>query len=259
MLVCLFQHISGEYYAESCLFDVPWGVRDAVSLYEKMDISFNCLTEIPPEIPLRLPHLSYINLGHNQITTLPESFGLLFHMKTVIINNNKLRELPQSFIHLVKLEKLDISHNSIRELPEGIGHMERLARLNVSHNKLKKLPESIGSSSTIKVLLAKNNRFEPTILCLAEESSESLLKHLRRNAPNGILDSLANSNTNTFPRVRGNQLQSAVPNPQSAVAEYIEAQTNTMNTSSRIKTPLLPPVDGSALDANELRDAIIGE
>ena len=254
----MFQHIRGEY-ADACLFDVPWGVRDAVSLYEKMDISFNCLTDIPPEIPLRLPHLNFVNLSHNQITALPESFGLLFHMRTVIISHNKLTGLPVSFVHLVKLEKLDISHNVIRELPEGLGSMESLARLNVNSNKLKTLPQTLGASHTLKVLLAKNNRFEPTMQCLAEEGSERLLKYLRRNSLNGAAESLVKVSGNVFPRVRGNQLTSGVPNPQSAVVEYMEAQTNTMNTSSRSKTPLLPPVGGSTLDANELRDSVIGE
>ena len=63
---------------------------------------------------------------------------------------------------------------------------------------------------------------------------------------------------NEFPRVRGNQLPYAVPNPQSALVEYIQTQTDTTNTPSRIKTPLLPPIDATVFDVYELRDKVIG-
>ena len=253
----IFQHARGDY-AESCLLELPWAIRDSVSLYEKMDISFNRITEFPVELPLRLPHLCLINLAYNELESLPESFGLLFHLKVALLNNNKLKSLPASVIHLIKLEKIDLSNNSLRTLPDDIGKMESLTRLNLINNKLKSLPASLGQSKTLEVLLAKMNpcKIPPQSVC--DEGSGATLTFLRKQvSPNGVFIS-PKVNVNVFPRVRGNQLQYAVPNPQSALVEYIQTQTNTTNTPSRIKTPLLPPLDASSLDVHDLRDKLLG-
>ena len=211
------------------------------------------------ELPLRLPHLSYINLGYNRILTLPESFGLFFHLRTVILNNNRLKTLPESFLHLVKLEKLDLCHNVMRELPEELGKMESLKQLNVSHNKLKTLPLTLGGSLTISVILARGNRMITPPQAVCNEGSAAILEFLRTKYKQG--DSLLEikSKGNEFPRERGNHLITSVPNPQSAQAQYIQAQTNTTNTPSRIKTPLMPPLGATSLDAIDLRNRITGK
>ena len=253
----MFQHLSGEYN-ESCLLEIPWGIRDSVSLYERIDASFNQIQDIPVEIPLRLPHLSYLNFSYNKLTTLPESFGLLFHLKTVIFNNNLLTGLPESFLHLVKLEKVDLSHNCLKQLPDGLGGMESLRRLSISHNKLKELPVSLGTSNTLKIILARHNRLETPPQAVCDEGSASAIAFLRKLASRGGTPIVVKPKVNVFPRVRGNQLTFSVNNSQSALAEYIQSQTNTTNTPSRIKTPLLPPLDATLLDVNELRDRILG-
>lgn len=107
-IVC-YQHLQGELL-EGTLHELPWNIKDSVSLYESMTVAFNALTEIPVELPLRLPHLSYLNLSHNLLTTLPESFGLLFHLKEVCIQHNQLTSMPDSFVFLVKLEKVHCSN-----------------------------------------------------------------------------------------------------------------------------------------------------
>ena len=149
------------------MLELPWSVRDAVSLYERMDVSFNCLTEVPVELPLRLPHLEYINMSHNQLTSLPESFGLLIHLHTIIVNNNRLTSLPNSFMRLMKLKKLDVSHNALRSLPDDLGKMESLSKLNIQSNKLKTLPASLGVSPVLTVILAKDNpiKWPPSEVC----------------------------------------------------------------------------------------------
>jgi Leucine-rich repeat (LRR) protein len=239
------------------MMELPWSIRDSISLYERMDASFHMLTELPVELPLRLPHLNYLNLSYNKLAALPESFSLLFHLKTLLLSHNLIQRLPASFIHLVKLEKLDISHNSLRELPEEIGTMESLKKLNVSNNKLKLIPMSLGTSENTVTILAVNNRmtFPPQKIC--NEGSEAIIRCLKRNCTNGVIISTKND-FNQFPRVRGNQVASAVVNPHSAQAQYIQTQTHTTNTPSRIKTPLLPPLGSSQLDALDLRDRIVG-
>lgn len=254
-----FQHLEGDCH-EACLPEIPWSLRDSICLYERMNVSFNAITELPPELPLRLPHLHFLDLSYNQIEVLPESFGLLFHLKTLLLKHNKLKSLPQSFVHHVKLEKIDLSNNFLKELPEGIGKMESLCKLNVSDNKLKILPLSLGNCKTLTLLLAQGNRLNEPAQCICDEGSDVTIKFLKQKyftmCPH--TDRLPCTNLNEFTRVRGNQLPSSVPNPHSAHVQYIQTQTHTTNTPSRIKTPLLPPLGASDLDADVLRDKIIG-
>ncbi|XP_060078498.1 uncharacterized protein LOC132557984 [Ylistrum balloti] len=254
-----WKHLDGDCH-EACLTEIPWSIRDSICLYERMNVSFNAITELPPELPLRLPHLYFLDLSHNQIETLPDSFGLLFHLKTLLLKHNKLHSLPQSFVHHVKLEKIDLSHNLLKELPDGIGKMESLSKLNVANNKLRILPVSLGNCKTLTLLLAQGNRLNEPSQCICDEGSEVTIKFLKQKyfTLHPYTDRLPSSNLNEFLRVRGNQLPSSVPNPHSAHVQYIQTQTHTTNTPSRIKSPLLPPLGASDLDADILRDKIIG-
>lgn len=259
MPVFVLQHVEGKVH-ESCLLDLPWSVQDSISLHERMSAAFNAITELPKELPFRLPHLNYIDLSHNQLTSLPENFGLLFHLKTLLLRYNKLTCLPDTFTSLVKLEKLDLSHNHLKTLPADFTRMESLTKLNVSKNRLKILPASLGGVKTLKVLLACDNRLHDPPQSICDCGSDELIAYLRKsyNLSGSKLEVLPASSDNVFPRVRGNHLQSSVPNPHSAQVQYIQSQTHTTNTPSRVKTPLLPPPDASSLGADVLRDRIIG-
>ncbi|CAL1534564.1 unnamed protein product [Lymnaea stagnalis] len=254
------KHLHGEYH-EACLLELPWNIRDSVSLYETMTVAFNALTEIPVEMPLRLPHLSFLDLSHNQLRSLPESFGLLFHLKEIQFQHNQLISLPDSFVHLVKLEKADLSYNEIRQLPEKIGTMERLVRLNVIHNKLKELPLSLGSPfSHVKLLLAQQNRLESPPQAICEEGSVSTLEYVRKQYTTNCLEFPISTTIplNQFPRCCSNKLEPSVNNPHSAQIQYIQEQTNTSHTTNRIKAPLLPPFEATTLTPFQLQDKVIG-
>ena len=258
-LIYSLQHVEGRVH-ESCLLDLPWSVQDSISLYERMTAAFNAITDLPKELPFRLPHLNYIDLSHNQLTSLPDNFGLLFHLKTLLLQYNRLSALPESFVHLIKLEKLDLSHNRLKSLPQDFTKMESLAKLNVTKNRLKVLPVSLGGVKTLKVLIACDNKLYDPPQCVCDSGSDELIAYLRKsyNLSGSRTEVLPASSDNVFPRVRGNHLQSSVSNPHSAQVQYIQTQTHTTNTPSRVKTPLLPPTDASSLDADVLRDRIIG-
>lgn len=252
------QHINGEY-SPQCLLELPNAVTDAISLHERANFSFNCLSSLPEELPLRLPHISYLNLSYNKINYLPKSIGLLFHLKDLLLSHNSLQTVPSSITRLVKLEKIDLSHNKLEDLPEKMGEMESLKKLNVSYNKLKSLPKSLGYSETIEFILASNNccvSQPPQHVC--DSGSDKTIRFLKQLASGKILSKIEKK-INIFPRIRGNVVQTSIPNPDSARAQYVQIQTETMNTASRIRTPLLPPYDATQLHPDELKDRIIGK
>ncbi|XP_072175709.1 uncharacterized protein [Diadema setosum] len=250
------KYIDGQD-VEGALTELPWALVDSISLFEQLDASFNHLTVIPPELPFRLPHLSYLNLAHNRLVALPESFALLFHLRILLLHHNLIEELPASFIHLVKLEKLDLSANRLKSLPETLGSMESLCKVNVSDNSLTQLPLSLGKSPTLEVLLALNNKCTVPPQSLCDEGSERTLSFLRQQSQNGYIPKKSHQG-NVFKRCRGDVLQSRVANPHCAQAQYAQELTETTNTKSRIRTPLRPPPGATSLEADELMDKVVG-
>ncbi|XP_054718056.1 uncharacterized protein LOC129227505 [Uloborus diversus] len=251
------KHINGEY-SYKCLTELPQTITNSISLHERINLSFNCLTTLPAELPLRLPHLSFMNLSYNKISSLPDSIGLLFHLKELLLAHNCLKSIPLNLTRLVKLQKIDLSYNNLEELPETIGEMESLKKLNVANNNLTYLPKSLGFSDTIESLLAGSNYCEsqpPQHVC--DSGSAQTIKFLKQLASGKVLTKIEKK-INVFPRVHGNVVQTSIPNADSARAQYVQAQTETMNTASRIRTPLLPPYDATQLHPGELRDRIIG-
>lgn len=164
-------------------------------------------------------------------------------------------------MHLVKLEKIDLSNNLLKELPQEIGKMEVISKLNVCSNKLRQLPLSLGASTTLVLVMAQRNRLYEPPQAICDEGSDVTLTYLRKLYKNSqpFHEKRPLTPLNEFPRVRGNQLHSAVPNPHSANMQYIQSQTHTTNTPSRIKTPLMPPLGSSALDSDILKDRVIGK
>lgn len=252
------KHISGEH-TENALAEIPWNLRNSVSLYERLNVSFNNLTAVPQEIAFTLPHLRFLDLSYNRLTTLPDSIGFLFHLEELLLCSNKLTSVPQSIAYLRNLVKLDLSYNHLTELPHSIGQITSLAKLNVSHNKLVSLPKALGKLASLKTLLAGGNAGmtnPPLEVC--EKGSETVLQYLRRFVQAQEQETRRIAEKNKFPRVRGNQVVTSVPNLHSAQAQYLQIQTDTVNTASRIKTPLLPPTGATKLEPNILTDRIIG-
>lgn len=254
------QHVEGRA-SQSSLEELPRNLA-SLSLYERLDASFNRIIQLPWELPLQLPHLNRLDLSHNQLYTLPENIGLLLQLETLLLRFNKIKILPDSMFHLVKLKKLDLSHNRLRTIDNNFTSLESLEKLDLSYNKLKMLPLSLGGVKKLKVLIASDNRFCEQVDSLCACGSDELLTFLRKsyNLSGQYTEQISTCNQiPVFPRVRGDHLTTSVVNPHSAQMQYIQSQTHTSNTRSRIKTPLLPPPGGSKLEAYTLRDKILGE
>jgi len=69
-----------------------------------------------------LPHLHYLDLGHNFIKEIPQSFYQLKKLRRLNLENNKLNEIPLKLKELKELNHLSITDNpfpdSERELIE---------------------------------------------------------------------------------------------------------------------------------------------
>ena len=151
------QHVEGEQSMDG-LTEFPYELRESITLYEVINASFNHLTYIPEEIPLRIPHLTKLVLSYNKIDSLPDTFLLFFHLRELDLDHNQLTTIPKPLTQLLTLEKLDLSHNAINEVPSDIENMQSLTRLNLSHNKLNSVAVQSLAMCPMKVLLLHNNQ-----------------------------------------------------------------------------------------------------
>ena len=96
-------------------------------------------------------------LVRKNLTSLPESIGLLKNLSAIYLEGNNLTSLPKSIGNLKSLLSLELSKNNLRSLPESIGNIRHLTRLNLDNNNLTSLPESIGRLTNLKEFNLRGN------------------------------------------------------------------------------------------------------
>ncbi|MEM6685225.1 MAG: hypothetical protein AAF617_05460 [Bacteroidota bacterium] len=141
------------------------------------------IKEVPDNIKL-LNQLLILDLGLNQLETLPEAIGELRNLKLLnIARNFELSRLPKSLQNLQCLQMLDASytklknipvevancsqlvilsahHAQLETLPENMGFLINLRNLNVHDNNIQKLPQSFGDLEILQYANFSNNRLE---------------------------------------------------------------------------------------------------
>lgn len=235
------------------LTQVPDCLTTRVSLYCGLDLSFNLLTEIPTSLPLTLPHLVLLNLSHNRLTSLPDSIFGFLHLRELDVSYNQLSSLPSGLCLLDKLRKFDVSHNVLSRLPSGLEQLVNLEKLNLSRNQLQYLPLTLGGLPRLSVILADDQ--SPPL----PAHPQPLLQHLQCcHATATASQAAAGANVNVFPRIRGTVFDSRVLNSGSAESLFTQMQAQAVQTGNRLLTPMIPPLGSSSLDAERLKDAVLG-
>ena len=125
---------------------------------ETLVLADNGLREISPEIA-RLKNLRMLDLGHNQLTSVPEALGDLAALTDFLyLHDNELSTLPSSISRLTRLRYLNISENQFDELPECVCKMAGLLELRISDNPIERLPDSLRWLTRLRELHCRNNR-----------------------------------------------------------------------------------------------------
>ena len=116
-------------------FQLTNEVPDTAEIAENLislDLSKNLFIRWPQLSPF--VSLLTLDLSHNQLQQLPDSFGTLINLRSLFLNSNKLTRLNESITQLVQLEKLSLANNNISELCPDIGQLVKLEVLNLSGN-----------------------------------------------------------------------------------------------------------------------------
>ncbi|EGD76795.1 TKL protein kinase [Salpingoeca rosetta] len=115
------------------------GVLTPLARLGWLDVSSNSFTQLPQALTHdRLPSLHTLNLGFNQITTLPpNAMDALTTLNTVRLNHNRLVNVgSDALAGLSALEQLFLDHNDITHIASGtLTHTPRLRLLWVNNNE----------------------------------------------------------------------------------------------------------------------------
>lgn len=105
---------------------------------KKLNLSFNSITVLVPNLFDSLNHLEYLDLSHNDITSHwinDKLFKNLTQLHYLDLSFNKIDVLsPMAFSSLQQLETLSLQHNELRQVPDTIQHLRYLSSLDLSQN-----------------------------------------------------------------------------------------------------------------------------
>ncbi|KAM9912994.1 hypothetical protein OXX69_001988 [Metschnikowia pulcherrima] len=128
---------------ESSITSIPGYVFRPLGNLVKLNLSNNLLEDIPGGLE-HLPHLKYLNLADNYITSLGKLPHTLTQLVTVNFNNNKLESLS-GVESLSALEKIDLRRNKLKDLTsllplvKQVSHPDsKLNNIFVSNNNLQR-------------------------------------------------------------------------------------------------------------------------
>jgi internalin A len=123
---------------------------------QRLDLHFNKLTSLPPEIG-RLTSLQRLDLGGNELTSLPPEIGLLTSLQDLDLWDNRLTSLPPEIGLLTSLQRLALGSNRLTSLPPEIGLLTSLQDLALGSNRLTNLPPEIGLLTSLQDLALWSN------------------------------------------------------------------------------------------------------
>lgn len=115
------------------------------------------LEEIPQEV-FSLTKLRELNIGKNQIKTIPEEISNLQYLHSLHVQQCQLTEFPLAVLSLKKIKILNLGRNKIRSIPEMISDLSELTTLTLSRNEIETIPSSIAKIGGLTTLELISNK-----------------------------------------------------------------------------------------------------
>ncbi len=159
-------------------YHVQYTIEDGIIIADNIDLSHNQITHLPESFENLCCNEIY--LSYNKLTTLPESFGNI-RCKYIYLSSNQITHLPESFGNL-RCERIDLDNNQITHLPESFCNL-RCNEIYLSYNKITTLPESFGNLRCNYIDLSNNQITSLTdsfrnIRCNYIHLSHNLIKNI---------------------------------------------------------------------------------
>jgi len=117
---------------------------------QTLNVNNNRLTELID--PRAMISLHILDVSHNCLTEIPEGIccSQLSSLNTILANNNELECVPEDLFELPSLKLLDVTANKLTEIPPVLSECPKLKELKFGSNPLKdkRLLKMMGQCST---------------------------------------------------------------------------------------------------------------
>lgn len=128
-----------------------------------LSLAFNNLNGVLPGAVGDLPHLTTLNLIHNQIRGLPPELAELTSLQSLFLSNNNLTSLPPEIGELSNLRELHLSGNPLALLPPEVGALSELRELYLLIDSLWELPPELAVLQNLRVLRVSSPLLSETL------------------------------------------------------------------------------------------------
>ncbi|XP_012271913.1 chaoptin [Orussus abietinus] len=122
-----------------------------------LDLSYNCLEEVPFAAFHALKKLGWLNLHSNRLTSLEGDWS---HLRETLTNaffgDNSISELPESFSGFESLLWLNLDNNNIQDLRSS-SLPPKLHTLSLNSNLLKSFPRALATLKNLNWLYLRGN------------------------------------------------------------------------------------------------------
>ncbi|KAI4116971.1 MAG: hypothetical protein LQ345_002705 [Seirophora villosa] len=150
-------------------------VGPSVDLKLTVDLSKRNIDQVPHEaVDLLTLEVERLQLAHNQISRIPDSFSQCRPLKYLNLRGNLFVDVPNPLLSLPHLEILDLSINEIQIIPESIRSMRSLRVLSLTRNKIWDLPSCIKDLDTLRMLKLAGNPLRPELASIVAAKDTQL-------------------------------------------------------------------------------------
>lgn len=126
-------------------------VKDPQQVYI-LHLRWKRLRAIPKEV-FTFTNLRELDLGRNNIDSIPPDIARLPHLQRLVLERNLIRHLPMETGLLSELQYLDLNRNPIDSLPDNLAYLPALRELVLWSTNITAIPDSFSElDGTLQLL-----------------------------------------------------------------------------------------------------------
>ena len=133
---------------------------EALANLKSLNLYDNSLTSVQGMGILSQTPVEDINLGSNNLASIPLELGALKGLKTLWLDDNKITDFPVCICQLDGLEMLRLSGNELQTVPPSISNLQNLLVLALDNNALNEFPLGILQLANLQHLWLRQNHLE---------------------------------------------------------------------------------------------------
>jgi Leucine-rich repeat (LRR) protein len=120
-----------------------------------------------------------LDLGHNEITEIPDQISRLTSLEQLWVNSNPVRTISPELYQCSKLKVIDLRDTEIKDVPREVGRLKNLVEFDLRGNNLRsKLDVKAGNVNSVMGHLSHKD-IRKQLKIKLEKSLREGVRHLK--------------------------------------------------------------------------------